>query len=97
MKVCPLTRISNPAPENRGYLLHGKSIPVLPWSNGTRACVLRTNGFIRPGSLNTGSCSRYSLSSEYMHAPLPHSIVLSSDFPFLRGAETSAKDGMWSL
>ena len=37
MKVCPLTRISSPAPEifpqcspYRDCLLHGKSIPVLP-------------------------------------------------------------------
>ena len=42
MKVCPLTRISSPAPEicpsvllTGGCLLPGKSIPVPPWPNAT--------------------------------------------------------------
>ena len=40
MEVCPLTRISSPAPEIYpmfslpGCVLHGKSIPVTPWPNG---------------------------------------------------------------
>ena len=37
MKICPLTRISSPAPEIcPNVLLTGeKSIPVPPWPNGT--------------------------------------------------------------
>ena len=41
MKVCPLTRLSSPAPEMfslpwmSSTLLHGKSIPVPPWPNRT--------------------------------------------------------------
>ena len=42
MKGCPLTRISSPAPEicpnvllTGDVFLRGKSIPVLPWLNGT--------------------------------------------------------------
>ena len=37
MKVCPLTRISRNLPQCCPYwgCLRGKSIPVLPWPNGT--------------------------------------------------------------
>ena len=64
------------------------------------ATVLRTNGFIRSGSFSTGSCSRYSLRSEYTRSCASFHCTCS-DFPFLRrsdsGAEISAKAGMWSL
>ena len=44
MKVCPLTRISSPAPEicpqcsfYWGCPLHGNNIPALPWPNRTHS------------------------------------------------------------
>ena len=59
--------------------------------------VLRTNSFLRSGSFNTGSGSRYSLSSEYARSCASFHCICS-DLPFLRrldsGAEVSVKAGM---
>ena len=74
--------------------------PVKAATPNPDASVLRTNGFVRSGSFSSGSCSRYSLSSEYARSCASFHCTFS-DFPFLKrsesGTEISAKVGIWSL
>ena len=58
------------------------------------ALVLRTNSFIRSGSFNTGSCSRYSLSSELSRSCASFHCTCS-DFPFLRRSDSGAE--IWAI
>ena len=124
MKVCPLTRISSPAPEicanilftgdvfytQRVFLYRhdltehsghsGRHHPSGILGVYDRFMMYDLFSKQTSQSFSTGSCSRYSLSSEYARCCASFHCTCFDPLILRRsdsGAKTSAKTGMWSL